>query len=60
MKLAFYRSEGIHVLEIHVIAVKLEPPLVSKNNETTYTRNDRIKIARAHCTAVILFDPTSD
>ena len=30
LKLAFYRSEGIHVLEIHVIAVKLEPPLVSK------------------------------
>ena len=28
-------------------------------NETTHTRNDRIKIARAQCTAVILFDFSS-
>ena len=26
----FYRSEGIHVLEIHVIAVKIEPQFESK------------------------------
>ena len=89
----FYRSEGIHVLEIHVIAVKIEPPLESKQQRNnsyknslprsrfldvtqrspkralrdipktaarkTNTRNDRIKNARAQCTAVILFDFSS-
>ena len=87
------RSEGIHVLEKHVIAVKIEPPLESKQQRNnsyknglprsrfldvtkrspkralcdiqktaareTNTRNDRMKIARAQCTAVFLFDFSS-
>ena len=55
----FYRSEGIHVLEIHVIAVKIEPPLESKQQRNNSYKKRPIKIARALCTAVILFDFSS-
>ena len=35
----FYRSEGIHVLEIHVIAVKIEPLLESKQQRNNSYKN---------------------
>ena len=50
---SLFRSEGIHVRHIHVIAVKIEPPFESKQQRNNSYM--RINITCAQCMAIIVF-----